>query len=286
MRRARSTASAGTRRLRPSRAAVYALLVAGALATLCPLVLLYTGALQSTAEINRGESILPGTLRWSNFADVWTDGRFYQYVGNSVLYSAVVVPVSVLLAAMAAYGFARHRFPARLFALGVTLAMLMVPASAIFLPLYSTLLDLGLTNTRIGYVAAMTASTLPLSVFILIRFFRAIPVEVEEAAVIDGASKWRIFTRVMLPLARPGLAASAVLNLVHVWNEFTLALVVFRDAELMPVQQGLVQFANAERPQQNLMLAAAALALVPVLVVYLVAQRSIDRGITEGATVG
>lgn len=269
-----------------SRTGLYTLLIIVAIVCLTPIALLFTGSVQTAQELYRGTVLLPTSPVWGNFATVWVDSAFYVYFLNSVLYSTIAVGVTLLFSSMAAFAFARLQFRGKNVMLLLVLTILIVPASASFIPLYAVLVQLDLTNTRIGYLLPVISAALPLSTFILQRFFALVPKEIEEAAVLDGASLPQVYSQVMLPLVRPGLAAVAVLTLVSTWNEFLLALVVFRDQELMPVQQGLVQFNSTERPEQELMLAAAAIAIFPVLVAYIVAQKAIIRGVMAGAVRG
>lgn len=264
---------------------VAALTAAGLLVAL-PLLLLLSGSFMTARELYRGENFIPEVFTFENYTFVWFEGRFGRYFFNSVLYTVIIVPISVLLASMAAFAFARFKFRGNVLLLGSFLAVLMFPLAVMFVPVFTTLLQLGLVNTRAGYVLPVLAGSLPLNTFIMHRFFRVLPREIEDAAIVDGVSAWGLFTRIAMPLAKPGLAACAVLTVVAVWNEFLLALVVFRDEDLMPVQQGLMQFAATERPEEQLMLAAAAIAIIPVIIVYIVAQRSITRGVMEGAVKG
>ncbi|HET8524733.1 MAG TPA: carbohydrate ABC transporter permease [Thermomicrobiales bacterium] len=269
-----------------SRAALYILLAIIAILCIAPIVMLYSGSLQTARELYRGTTLIPTSPKWENFHKVWVDSKFYVYFLNSVLYSAVAVTATLVISSMAAFAFARLRFRGKNLFLLLVFTILIVPASASFIPLYAVLVKLHLTNTRIGYLLPVISAALPLSIFILQRFFATIPKEIEEAAVLDGASLGGLYFHIMLPLVKPGLAAVAVLTLVSTWNEFLLALVVFRDQSLMPVQQGLVQFNSSERPEQELMLAAAAIAILPVLVAYVVAQKAIIRGVMAGAVRG
>jgi raffinose/stachyose/melibiose transport system permease protein len=263
---------------------LFALTIA-ALVTVVPLMLLLSGSLMTGDDLNRG-AIVPGQMQPVNYRDVWVGGAFFTYFLNSVLYAAVIVPITLLLSSMAAFAFARLKFRGRPLLFGLFLAVLMFPISVLIVPVFSVLNGLHLLDTRSGYMLAVLSGTLPLSTFILHRFFATIPLEMEEAAVLDGANIWTIFWRICLPLVRPGLAAAAVLTLVAVWNEFVLAVVVFRTQDLMPVQQGLLQFSSTERPDQQLMLAASALAIIPVIVFYVLAQKAITRGVMEGAVRG
>lgn len=268
------------------RGGLYVLLIAVAAVCLAPIVLLYSGSLQTSRELYRGLTFFPAVPQWENFRRVWVDSEFYVYFVNSIVYSVITVSAVLLIASMAAFAFARLRFPGKNLLMLLVVIILVVPASASFIPLYSVLVQFGLTNTQIGYLLPVISAALPLSIFVLQRFFATIPKEIEEAAILDGASLPKLYYQIMLPLVRPGLAAVAVLTLVSTWNEFLLALVVFRDHTLMPVQQGLVQFNSSERPQQELMLAAAGIAILPVLIAYLVAQRAIIQGVMAGAVRG
>lgn len=269
-----------------SRTGLYALLIVVAILCLAPVAFLFSGALQTARELYRGTVLIPTAPAWDNLSKVWIDSAFYVYFLNSVLYSTIAVSVTLLFSSMAAFAFARLQFRGKNLMLLLVLMILIVPTSASFIPLYSVLVQLDLTNTRIGYLLPVISAALPLSIFILQRFFALIPKEMEEAAVLDGASLPQLYAQIMLPLVRPGLAAVAILTLVSTWNEFLLALVVFRDQDLMPVQQGLVQFNSTERPEQQLMLAAAAIAILPVLVAYIIAQKAIIRGVMAGAVRG
>lgn len=255
-----------------------------ALGVLIPLLLLASGSLMSLDAINSG-TILVTHLKWSNFQQVWSDG-LGRFLLNSVIYLAIALPLSLVISAMAGYAFGRLQFTGRNTIFGAVLSVLMFPIGALFIPVFTVLVSLHLVDTRSGYLLVVLSSTLPLNIFILQRFFRSIPAEIEESATLDGASSWSIFWRICLPLVKPGLAAAAVLTFVSVWNEFLLAVIVFKTPGYMPIQQGLMQYSSSDRPDQQLMLAAAMLSLVPVLLFYAVAQRAIARGVMEGAVRG
>lgn len=256
-----------------------------ALGVILPLLLLVSGSLMTADEINNG-AIIVRRVNWANFLTVWSTGQFGIYLLNSVVYLAIVLPVSLVISAMAAFAFGRLTFKARNALFGAVLSVLMFPIAALFIPVFTVLVSLNLVDTRLGYILVVLSSTLPLNIFILQRFFRSIPAEIEESAMLDGASSWSIFWRICLPLVRPGLAAASVLTFVNVWNEFLLAVIIFKTPAFMPVQQGLMEYSSADRPDQQLMLAAAVLSLIPVLVFYAVAQRAITRGVMEGAVRG
>jgi ABC-type glycerol-3-phosphate transport system permease component len=268
------------------RAAYHGLLVLVAFLSLFPIFWLFSGSLQSAPELYGGVTLLPRTPQFKNYATAWTQGHFGTFLRNSLLYASLTVVAILFVASMAGYALARIEFPGRATVLGVILAVMIVPLPASFVALYKLLIALGLGNTRLGYVLALTAGGLPISIFILRGFFVRQPRELEDAAVLDGCSTWDVYWRIMLPLARPGLAAVAIIQFLYVWNEYLLALVMFSTDALMPIQRGLTQFVSSDTPEQHILLAATAMAVLPVIVLYVFAQRSIVQGIMEGAVRG
>ena len=269
-----------------TRVAYYGVLIVVSILALFPIFWLLSGSLQSIEELYRGVTFLPRVPRLDNYATAWVDGGFGIFLKNSLLYSSVTVAAILLVASMAAYALARIEFRGRGLILVIILAVMIVPLPASFIALYRWLIFLGLANTRVGYILALTASGLPISIFILRGFFARQSRELEDAAVLDGCSTLGVYWWIMLPLAKPGLAAVAVIQFLHVWNEYLLALVMFRSNELMPVQRGLTQFVASDTPEQHILLAATAMAVLPVLMLYTFAQRSIVQGIMEGAVRG
>ncbi|MFI5799950.1 carbohydrate ABC transporter permease [Streptomyces sp. NPDC051677] len=159
--------------------------------------------------------------------------------------------------------------------------MIILPAS--FIAQYKLMIALGLANTWMGYILILIAGGLPISILIMRGFFASQPKELEEAAAIEAASLLGTFWRIILPLAKPGLVAVAVIQAMHVWNEYLMALVLFNDSSLMPVQRGLTNFVSAETPQQQILLAASVIAVLPIVIFYAIAQRNIVSGLSAGA---
>jgi len=253
---------------------------------LFPIVWMLLGSLQTIQELYGSVTLIPRVPQFGNYVKAWNEGHFSTYIPNSFLYSLSVVAGVLLIASMAGYSLARLEFPGRNAVLFVILAILIVPLPASFIALYKLLVFFGLANTRPGYVLPLIAGGLPISIFILRGFFLRQPKELEDAAVLDGCSAWDVYWRVMLPLAKPGLAAVAIIQFLASWNEYLLALVIFSTNSLMPVQRGLTQFTSSDTPEQHILLAATAMAVLPVLVLYACAQRSIIQGIMEGAVKG
>jgi multiple sugar transport system permease protein/raffinose/stachyose/melibiose transport system permease protein len=257
-----------------------------AFVSLFPIVWLLTGSLQTIQELYGGVTFWPEAAQFQNYVTAWTSGGFGVFIPNSLLYSVVAVSGILLASSMAGYALARIEFPGRGVVMLVILAIMIVPLPASFIALYKLLVNLGLANTRLGYVLSVMASGLPISIFILRGFFLRQPRDLEDAAVLDGCSAFDIFWRVMLPLARPGLAAVAVIQFLHAWNDYLLALVMFNSESLMPVQRGLTKFVSSDTPEQHILLAATVMSVLPIVVLYAFAQKSIIQGIMEGAVKG
>ena len=259
------------------------LMILVAFIALFPIVWLMTGSLQTIEELYRGMTFWPAVPQFQNYYIAWTKGNFSVYLPNSLFYSTVSVLGILFAASLAGYSLARVEFPGRNIVMLAILAIMIVPLPASFIALYKLLVNLGLANTRTGYIVSLMASGLPISIFILRGFFLRQPKELEDAAILDGCNAFDVFWRVMLPLARPGLAAVAVIQFLHVWNEYLLALVMFNSEALMPVQRGLTKFVSSDTPEQHILLAATAMSVLPVILLYTFAQKSIIQGIMEGA---
>ena len=264
----------------------WVLLLFVAFVALFPIVWLVSGSLQTIQELYGSVTFFPAVPQLGNYATAWTKGGFSTYIPNSLLYSVVSLAGVLLAASMAGYALARIQFPGRNAVMFAILALLIVPLPASFIALYKLLVNAGLANTRIGYILPLIASGLPVSIFILRGFFLRQPQELEDAAILDGCGAFGVYWRVMLPLAKPGLAAVAVIEFLRVWNEYLLALVMFSNEKLMPVQRGLTKFMSSDTPEQHILLAATMMAVLPVVILYAVAQRSIIQGIMEGAVKG
>jgi len=278
-----------TRRRRPmtpGRPLLHLALIVWALASAAPLIWMLGASLQSNAEIYRDIHLIPEDPQWGNYAQAWDQSSFGQYFANSLLYTVSVVIGVVVIASLAAYAFARMRFPGKRFAFGAFLVFLFIPIPGAFIPLYVVLANLGLLNTPIGYILPMINGSLPVALFILRGFFEQIPIELEESAFIDGASRMQVFLLIAFPLAKPAVATVVILTVLGVWNEFVLAAVVFSDQALMPLQVGLLAFQGSYFSQYGLMMAATAITTLPMVIVYIFFQKYIIRGIMAGAVKG
>ena len=245
-----------------------------------------SASLQTNAEIYGGVHLIPEDPQWDNYVRAWDQSSFSDYFFNSVLYTVSVVGGTVLLASLSAYAFARMRFPGKNVLYSAFLVFLFIPIPGAFIPLYLVLANMGLLDTQLGYILPMVNGSLPVAMFILRAFFEQLPKELEEAAFIDGASRLQVFAMIAFPLARPAVATVVILTVLGVWNEYVLASVVFSNQALLPLQVGLLTFQGSYFSQYGLMMAATTITTLPIIVVYLLFQKNIIRGVMAGAVKG
>ncbi len=257
-----------------------------AITCLFPLVWTLSASLKTNQTIFEDMSLIPRQFNFINYYIAWTKGHFGTYFFNSILYTVVVVAGIVIIGSMAAYALARLKFPGRNFFFFLLIATMLIPVPGAIIALYLLLMKLGLANTRIGYILPLINGGLPLAIFLFKTFFERIPEDLEDAARIDGCSKFGIYWRVALPLARPAIAVVVIFNSLTVWNEYILAMLILEDDKLMPLQRGLMNFYGAHLAQWSTLMAGIVITIVPIVVLYLIMQKHIISGITAGALKG
>lgn len=281
----KTTAYYKTKRL-ATNALIHFLLIAVAITCLFPLIWMVSSSLKTQEEIFRNTSLIPQAFHFENYYLAWKEGGFGRYFLNSLFYTASVVIGIVVVASLAAYAFSRFRFPGRNLLFFMFMAAMMIPIPGSFVPLYILLNKLHLRNTAPGYILAMINVGLSTSIFLLKTFFDKMPKELEDAARIDGCSKFGIWWHVALPLAKPVLAVVVVFNALNVWNEYILALIIFDSKHLMPLQVALTTFQGEFITRYPLLMAGLTITALPIIIVYLLMQKYIVKGVTQGAVVG
>ena len=261
-------------------------LVGTAIAILVPIGYAFLGGFRTTGAIRNNPAGLPDPWLLDHYQKALSGGMFWQQLFNSVVIAVIAVVVVVTVSALAAYAFARFAFRGRealftLFALG-----LLFPAAVAILPLYILLRTIGLLDNPLGVALPQAAFGIPLTIIILRPFFRSIPVELEDAAAIDGCSRFGFFWRVLLPLSRPALATVAILALVGSWNSFLLPLLILGGTEQWTLPLGVLNFSTQYSQDVAAVLAYAALSMVPALLFYAFAERQLIGGLTTGAVKG
>jgi multiple sugar transport system permease protein len=266
------------RRARWRRAGSYALAVALALVMVAPFLWMLSTSLMDEFEVFRyPPALLPGAPRWENYPEALTALPFARYFRNSAVLALLTVAGQVATSATAGYAFARYRFAGRDALFLLYLGTMMVPAIVILIPRFLLVDALGGVDTLAGLASADLVAVW--GVFLMRQFFLTIPRDMEDAARVDGAGEWTVFWRVALPLARPALATVALFAFIDAWKSFLWPLVVTRSHRWRVVEVGIASFHGVYYANWPYQMAAAVAALLPVLVVFLLAQRYFIRGI-------
>ena len=290
-----STAVVGRRadrRIRPSAVgtARYAILIFVAGVILVPIGYAVLGGFKSNGQlVGDPVSILPNPWVFSNYTDVLfgaNSSAFWREALNSLIIAAVAVTTAVGLASLAAFVFARMVFRGREALYTLFVFGLLFPSAVAILPLYILLRQLGLEGNLLGVALPQAAFALPLTIIILRPFFRSIPVELEDAARIDGCGSFGFLWRVLLPLARPALATVSVLAIVTTWNAFLLPLILLNGADQWTLPLGVMNFSSQYVSDQARILAFTVVAIIPAIAFYAVAERHIVSGLTGGSVKG
>ncbi|WP_079910831.1 carbohydrate ABC transporter permease [Paenibacillus sp. 32352] len=254
---------------------------------LYPLVWTVLGALKDNAQFMQGKPWdLPKLpLVWSNYSYVWEKYHIGGYFLNSLLVTVLSTILAALLAATTAYVLARYTFRGSGLLYTAYMATMMIPMILGLIPLFFLLNDLHLINSLFGLSLVYGMGALPFGVFVLVGFFKSLPREMEEAAFIDGASHYRTFFQIMLPLARPGIISVSIMNVLNIWNEYIMGTVFINDPAkyTLPVGIAIMQGEMQYRTEWGPLFAALLISMLPVLVFYVLFQRQIAGGITAGA---
>jgi N,N'-diacetylchitobiose transport system permease protein len=251
--------------------------------TVFPVVWMVVTALNPSAS---SASAMPTGLTLDNFRFVLDEGGFGRYLWNSLLVALGTVLVSGLLALLAAVAVARFRFRFRTSVLVMVLIVQMVPLEALVIPLFIQARNLQLLNSLLGLVVVYVAFSLPFAIWTLRGFVAAIPVDIEEAAYVDGASWNRMFFSILLPLVAPGLVATSVFSFITAWNEFVFALTFISDDGKYTVAIGLRNFFGQYGTNWGAVMAGSTLITIPVMVFFVMVQRRLTAGLVAGASKG
>lgn len=265
------------------RLLLHIILIGVSITCLFPIMWMFSSSLKTQETVFRDFSIIPSIPRWNNFYLAWTKGNFGIYFFNSLFYTIAVVCGVVFISSLAAYAFSRLKFRGCNFFYYLLLSTMMIPIPGSFIALYVLLTKLNLIDTRLGYILPQINGGLALGIFLLKTFFDKIPKDLEDSARIDGCSKLGIYWHIALPLARPAIAVLVIFTTLAVWNEFLLAMLIFSDKSLMPLQRGLMVFQGAHITQYPLLMAGMIITILPVIAIYLLMHRYIISGIMAGA---
>ena len=277
-----------------AKTAIYALLIFWALLVIVPMIWTIVSSLKNDQELFFSPWSMPSVLLWDNFARAWVKARLGQYLVNTLIIIIPAIFLTVLLSAMVAYVLARFEFRGRNFVFYLFLLGMMFPIFLGLVPLYFIMQWLGLKDTFHGLILVYVAYSFPFTVFFLTGFFKTLPKELGEAAVMDGANQFDTFFKVYLPLAQPGLIPVIIFNFLGQWNQYILPNVLMSNAGLREDQtryvlsQGLFYLQNQQQYANDWsgLFAAVTLVMIPTLIVYVIFHDRIEKGLTVGAIKG
>jgi raffinose/stachyose/melibiose transport system permease protein len=281
---------AGFGRIALGGAVAYVVLLVVASTILVPIVYAVLGGFKTNGQLVANPvEILPSEWVFTNYTSVLFGpdaAMFWRQAFNSLLVAAVAVGVTVSFGSLAAFVFARMAFRGREALFTLFVFGLLFPSAVAILPLYILVRDLGLAGNPLGVALPQAAFQLPLTIVILRPFFRSVPVELEDAARIDGCGTFGFFWRVLLPLARPALATVSVLAVVATWNAFLLPLILLSGADQWTLPLGVMNFSTQYGSDEARVLAYTVIAIIPAIVFYVFAERQLVGGLTSGAVKG
>ncbi|WP_406331976.1 carbohydrate ABC transporter permease [[Kitasatospora] papulosa] len=281
------SADAGGRRPRwtPGRIALLVLALLLTAAWLLPLAWAVATSLKPEGDTTRTPFSWTGSrVTFDAYSKVWESGDLMVWLMNSAYISVMTTLLTVVTCAMAAYGFTRTDFRGRRLLYGLVLAGIMVPPQVLIAPLFREMVQLRLVDTYWGVILPQVA--VPAMVFILVKFFEGVPRELEEAAFVDGAGRWRVFWTIVIPLSRPVLAAVAIFTFISTWNNFLWPFLVTTDPGGMTLPVGLVNVQSTFGVRYAQIMASLVIAGLPLLIVFAFFQRQIVRGIAHTGLAG
>lgn len=277
----------GANRSDPLLVVLWIALLLLAVVWVAPVLFIVATSLKSTQDVmNSSAFSLPAQWFVENYATAWQRGRYNTTFFNSVVITLVKVPLGLALSAMAAYALARIEVPYKKALLALVLFGTMIPFQVMLAPLFTLVNGFGLLNTYVGLWLPYIAFGVPYQVFVLHGFFKDVPKELSEAALIDGASHFTIFRRIFLPISLPVLAALLIMDFVSTWNEFAMALVIMLDSKNWTLPLSLMAFQGEFGSDFGPLNAAIVTTVAPAVLVYLIFQRYFVSGLTAGAVKG
>lgn len=254
---------------------------------LFPFYWLINVSLRTGADLS-SSSLVPPNPTLANYESIFQNADFIKALRNSAIIAFTTTALAITVGSFAAYALARLRFRGKFTLLAIILSVTTFPGIAIAAPIFKLWTDIGLFNTLIGLIIPYLTFALPLAIYILTSFFREIPKDLEEAALVDGATRFQAFYKVVVPLAAPGMATAAILTFIFAWNEFLLAITLTSSAAARPVPAAIAFFTGSTQFEKPLgtISAASVVISIPLIALVLIFQRRIVAGLTAGAVKG
>jgi multiple sugar transport system permease protein len=254
---------------------------------LFPFYWLINTSLKTGADLSSA-SLLPPNPTLKNFESIFKDSNFTKALGNSAIVSLITTVLALVVGSFCAYALARLKMRGKFIILAIILSITTFPQITIAAPIFKLWRDIGLFNTKIGLIIPYLTFALPLATYILVSFFREIPKDLEEAALVDGATNFEAFRKVVVPLAAPGLATAGILTFIAAWNEFLLAITLTSNSNARTVPAAIAFFTGStqfERPLGTISAASVTIS-IPLIIAVLLFQKRIVAGLTAGAVKG
>lgn len=271
------------KRLSAADVLIYIMLILFAVFCIFPLVWTVVSSLKDNHEIFDNPWALPAVPRFENYQNAWVVGNIGTYFLNSLYVVVSSIAISLLLSSMAAYAIRRMIWKLSGPVMTFFLLGVMIPVHATLIPLYRQFSSIGLIGSPLCLIIIYSSVSLPMSIFILGGFFKMLPHELEEAAVIDGYPIWQIFLKIIIPLSKPAIATVTIFNFIGFWNELLFALVFLSNVKYMTLPVGLTNFIGRYLTDYTGMLAAIVISFVPSLLVYIFLHENIIQGMTSGS---
>ncbi len=274
-----------TRQFHWSNAILYIFLIVFTITSVGPLLFAFISSFKTQAGVLAfPPSLIPNPFVWSNYSTFFSQPTFLRWVLNTFVYAGGVVVLNVFFAAMAGYALSRMNFPGKNIIFVTTLSVMMIPSAVTLIPKFLVVNALHIVNTPLALIVPNMAQ--PLSVFIMVQFMKSLPKELEESAMLDGASRWRIFYAIILPLVKPALTAVAIVSFQGAWNDFQWPLVALGTQDQYTLPLGLFFFKSANYTLYNLLLAGSMFNLIPIVILFFIFQRYFMGGALGSAVKG
>lgn len=266
---------------------MYLFLAIVAVFQIFPIIWLFLFSLKNNQEVfNMSPFALPQNPKWENYAKVWTEGNISLYFLNSVTYTIAAVALTVILASMVTFAITRMNWKGSKLVLGLFMVGLMIPVHSTLIPLFSTFTKVNLIDNPLSIILTYTAFNLPITIMILLGFYEALPREVEEAAVMDGASIHHIFFKITLPMTMPVIATAAIINMIYNWNEFVFVNTFISSDSFKTLTVGIQNFIGQYTTDWGAIGATLVISILPILIAFLILSNRIVEGIASGSVKG
>ncbi|WP_413305779.1 carbohydrate ABC transporter permease [Bacillus sp. 1P10SD] len=267
------------------RGSLYTFLLLGSIGMLIPFAWMITSALKPNNEIfSSPPTFLPKHANWGNFVEAWTSGDYTQYFINTTVISVLTTVITLFICGLAGYTFAKFDFMGKKTLFILFLGTMMVPMQVTMIPIFLMVSKLHLLNSYWSVILPLVANAY--GVFLMRQFISTIPTELMEAARIDGCSEFRIFWQIILPLTKPALVTLGILTFLGAWNEFLWPLIMMDSPDMMTLQVALTQFKGQYEVKWNLLMAASAISMIPIALIFIIFQRFLVEGIASSGVKG